>query len=86
VTETRPLDLHAYLASEHARLHIIAPWPESAWKQALLAAVRSSIQRLMDDPAAGSFQCIVCRAVAPRTVTPLPARREPVRSVQGRAA
>jgi len=51
----------ACLASEHARLHVVAAWPESPRKQALLAAIRSSIHRLMIDKGAASFRCMICR-------------------------
>ncbi|MCU1335649.1 MAG: hypothetical protein JWO19_1230 [Bryobacterales bacterium] len=77
MTETKTKTLHSWIALEHARLHLITAWPESARKQALLIAIRSSIQRLMVEPEAASFKCLVCRTGRKMMVLPSP-RRTPV--------
>ncbi len=51
--------LYALLAAEHARLHLVAAWPQSAYKEAVLKAIRSSIQSLTVETAT-SFSCMVC--------------------------
>jgi hypothetical protein len=60
MNETRTSALQSWLATEHARLHVVAAWPESARKQTLLIAIRSSIAMLMTDSAATSFRCVAC--------------------------
>jgi hypothetical protein len=77
----RAQTMHSWLASEHARLHLVTAWPESARKQILLIAIRSSIQGLMDDPEAASFLCCVCRA-RPTSIL----QRRPALVVQKKAA
>ena len=56
--------LHAWIAAEHHRLHLIVEWPHSARKETLLSAIQSSIQRLMIDQDMASFTCVVCQARA----------------------
>jgi hypothetical protein len=76
----------AFVAWEHARLHVVAGWPESARKQALLAAIRSSVHRLMIDKGVASFRCMVCRTREPQTVVPFPPSRIPTSQLHGMAA
>jgi hypothetical protein len=64
MSETKTKLLRSWLSLEHARLHIVAAWPDSAQKETLLLAIRSSIRRLMTDQEATSFTCLVCRTVA----------------------
>ena len=66
---------YGWLAEEHNRLHVVESWPESAHKQAVLRAIRSTIQslsrslRLEDLPF-----CAVClgRTHGPSLVTVAP--------------
>ena len=55
-----PKILYSLLAAEHARLHLIARWPQSAYKEATLKAIASSIQSLTHGQAAVSFRCMAC--------------------------
>jgi hypothetical protein len=77
MSETKTKLLRSWLSSEHARLHIVAAWPDSARKEALLIAIRSSIRRLMIDQETASFTCLVCRTAGPVTVLPFSQRRRP---------
>jgi hypothetical protein len=56
--------MHRELAMEHYRLHVIEQWPDSARKEAGIAAVRSTIESLERSAPAGqpAFECIVCAA------------------------
>ena len=86
MTETKNQTLHAWIAAEHARLHLVAEWPESARKDTLLKAIRSSIQRLTSDEDVASFTCVTCRvARAVVVLSPSPVLR-PVTSIHGMAA
>jgi hypothetical protein len=62
--------LHAWIAFEHSRLHVIAGWPQSARKEALLRAIRSSIGGLMTTEEAASFCCMACRTPGKIKVLP----------------
>ena len=55
-----PKILYSLLAVEHARLHVIGGWPHSAYKDATLRAIVSSIQSLAVGQTAGSFRCMAC--------------------------
>lgn len=68
--ETR---LYAVLAAEHARLHLVAAWPQSAYKEAVLRAIRSSIQGLTVRTAT-SFSCMVCLKSANLAAVPSSSR------------
>jgi hypothetical protein len=85
VDQNKIKSLYSWLASEHSRLHIVAGWPESTRKQALLTAIRSSIRQLTNDPQAASFSCLICRPVRPMT---MPGSRpwKPVTDFSRRAA
>ncbi len=52
--------LYSLLAVEHARRHLIARWPQSAYKEAALRAIESSIQSLTFGQTAVSFRCMTC--------------------------
>mgnify|MGYP001544346772 CR=1 FL=1 len=52
----------AWISMEHYRLHLVEEWPDSPYKQATLAAIRSAIGSLSCGslaPAAES--CSICR-------------------------
>jgi len=66
--------VYSWLASEHARLHIVTAWPECVRKQILLIAIRSSIQRLMGDQEAATFRCCVCRTASKAFLQPFSPR------------
>ena len=59
----RPGDesLRQWVKTEHHRLHCVEGWPDSPYKEAVLAAIRSALERLetafepFDSPA-----CMVC--------------------------
>lgn len=61
MNETRTSPLQAWLASEHARLHVVSAWPDSARKETLLIAIRSSIARLTIGSEAHCLRCVVYR-------------------------
>jgi hypothetical protein len=61
-SDTRTKMLHSWIAAEHARLHLVAEWPESARKRTLLKAIRSSIRSLTADRDAATFSCVMCRS------------------------
>ena len=67
---SRTEQLQAWVAAEHARLHLVAEWPDSIRKESVLMAIRSSIRRLMIDPDAAAFRCVVCRTGEPPSVRP----------------
>ena len=67
---SRASALHSCIAVEHARLHLVAAWPASAQKEALLRAIRSALRRLLGDPDAAQFRCMVCRSGELATVMP----------------
>jgi|KBSMisStandDraft_5_1062788.scaffolds.fasta_scaffold2235378_1 hypothetical protein len=52
--------LYSLLAVEHARRHLIASWPPSAYKEASLKAIESSIQSLTVGQTAVLFRCMAC--------------------------
>jgi len=52
--------LYSFLAVEHARRHLIASWPQSAYKEASLRAIESSIQSLTVGQTAVIFTCMAC--------------------------
>jgi len=52
-----------WIAAEHHRLHLVEEWPESAYKQAALAAIISTLQGLLrtQHPAGNVPLCDVCQ-------------------------
>lgn len=60
-SDIRTKMLHSWIAAEHARLHLVAEWPESSRKQTLLKAIRSSIRSLTADRDVANFSCVMCR-------------------------
>lgn len=75
--------LPEWIAVEHHRLHIVEDWPDSPFKSAVLAAIRSSMASLSRDPLAATAptECCVCRsrkrtavAVKFRNTPPIAAR------------
>jgi hypothetical protein len=72
--------LYSWIAAEHARLHLVAEWPESARKETVLKAIRASIQSLMTGQEVAAFTCTICRTartvvVISRSPQPRPASR-----------
>jgi len=57
-----PKDVSAqYMRAEHYRLHCVEQWPDSPYRQALLAGIRSALERLKESLAPiEPEQCIVC--------------------------
>ena len=53
--------VYAWLAAEHARLHVIASWPDSPRKAAILLAIRSSLRNLARGYDDIGFECVLCR-------------------------
>lgn len=53
--------LRQWVKTEHYRLHSAEDWPDSPYKEAVLAAARSALQRL-ESAAIGPFDsgCVVC--------------------------
>ena len=49
-----------WIAMEHHRLHLVEEWPESPYKQAALAAIRSTLEGLLRNQHAGALVCEVC--------------------------
>jgi len=49
-----------WLAMEHYRLHAVEEWPDSARKEAVLAAIHLKIESLSGDPLSFPTGCIVC--------------------------
>lgn len=60
MSEKQAKTLYSWLAAEHARLHLVAGWPDSPRKAAVIRAIRSSLRAL--DCAEGEvrFQCVLC--------------------------
>jgi hypothetical protein len=86
MNETKTKMLHSWMALEHARLHLVAEWPESALKQTLLKAIRSSIQSLMINQDVASFACVMCQAAHTLVVLPYSPPWRRVISYRGIAA
>jgi hypothetical protein len=78
--------LHSWIAADHARLHLIAEWPESARKETVLKAIRASIQSLMIGQEVASFTCAVCRAARTAVVLPRSPQLRPATRFHGLAA
>jgi len=78
--------VHILLAVEHSRLHVVNAWPESIRKQALLTAIRHSINQIARDPQARSFTCLLCRTPRPVEIMPSLVRRESIPSTLRKVA
>jgi hypothetical protein len=51
-----------WFKTEHDRLHVVEAWPEGPRKEVVLAAIRSSLQSLVNiAPASVRLDCGVCR-------------------------
>jgi hypothetical protein len=75
----RPPDKHLeqWIKVEHYRLHCAEQWPESDYKDAVLAAIRSTLKTLEATSLAPVEQprCMVCASLqAPAAVLELPSR------------
>ena len=77
--------VYSWLATDHARLHVVTTWPESTQKETLLIAIRSSIQRLRNDPESDAFLCFIC-GTALQTLEDVSPRSLPDSDAQRRAA
>ena len=53
-----------WIAFEHHRLHHVEQWPDSPRKQAVIEAIRSSLDSLAHNPrtAQENFSCFICEA------------------------
>jgi hypothetical protein len=52
----------AWISIEHYRLHLVEEWPESPYKEATLAAIRSALESLTCGwPAPAECICLICR-------------------------
>ncbi len=71
--------LYSLLAAEHARLHVVAAWPSSIYKDVRLRAIHSSIESLTAGQSRISFKCMEClglrRVPAPSFTRPTLHRR-----------
>jgi hypothetical protein len=67
--------LYPLLAAEHERLHLVAAWPQSAYKDAVMNAIKSSIQSLTAGMPT-SFSRMVCLKSATLTAVPSLSRLE----------
>ncbi len=62
-----------WLAFEHERLHTVEHWPETAMKEATLAAIRGTITMLRSKaPDIELPECSVCRARRIRVLSVTP--------------
>jgi hypothetical protein len=70
----------AWLEFEHERLHDVEQWPDSPRKQAVLAAIASTLRSLSHHPGIDAkFSCLVCGSrMHNLRVLDLPESREPV--------
>jgi hypothetical protein len=55
-----PKLLYSWIAAEHARLHLVAAWPHSQYKEACMRAILSSIHSLSIGQNAVPFRCMAC--------------------------
>ena len=53
--------LKQWIAMEHYRLHTVELWPESDYKQAMLAAIRSTLESLSTGHPSEQCDCGICR-------------------------
>ena len=53
--------LGQWIKFEHSRLHSVEEWPASSYKDAVLAAIRSTLRRFeAESPARGTPRCMIC--------------------------
>ncbi len=69
----------AWLEFEHERLHDVEQWPNSPRKQAVVAAIESTLDSLARHPATDeTFKCLICGSRKHNLrVLELPESREP---------
>jgi hypothetical protein len=67
--------LGEWINMEHYRLHCVKEWADSPYKEAVLAAIHSSLERFI---AAATFEpkCMVCPARAESVVLEFPSRSQ----------
>jgi hypothetical protein len=53
-------NLEQVMQVEHYRLHLVEGWPDSPHKQAVLSAIRSTLERLKAASPACVPMCLVC--------------------------
>lgn len=77
--------LGRWINMEHYRLHCVEGWSDSPYKEAVLAAIHSSLERFT---AAAPFEpkCMVCAARAESVVLEFPSRSERSPAIAGLAA
>jgi len=71
--------LERWIKMEHYRLHCAEPWPDSDYKEAVLAAIRSTLNTLEAAPLTPVEQpcCMVCASLrAAVVVLELPPRSQ----------
>jgi len=67
-----------WLRTEHDRLHAVEEWPDSAYKEAALIAIRSKLASLMRSlgPDGSGLDCEVCLSRQGRSaLTAIPPKR-----------
>jgi hypothetical protein len=75
-----------WLASEHHRLHHVEQWPDGPRKQAVIGAIRSSLDSLSvcSGKSQESFICFVCEARKTKSkVLEMRPTREPAQLLTG---
>ena len=87
---TRPdKHLEQWIKVEHYRLHCAEQWPESDYKEAVLAAIRSTLKTLEATSLAPAEQprCMVCASLqAPAVMLELPSRSQSPTEIRRLAA
>jgi hypothetical protein len=80
--------LEQWIEVEHYRLHCAEQWPESYYKEAVLAAIRSTLKSLEATSLALVEQprCMVCSLQAPAVVLELPSRSQSPTAIMRLAA
>ena len=79
----------AWLATEHHRLHHVEQWPDSPRKQAVLAAIQSTLDSLARyaRTAHENFICVLCETRKTKAkVLEMPPNRGPVPILTGTTA
>jgi len=62
-------NLGQWIKFEHSRLHSVEEWPPSPYKDAALAAIRSTVKRFeAEAPASDPLQCMICASRRAATV------------------
>jgi len=81
--------LEQWIKTEHYRLHCAERWPDSDYKEAVLAAIRSTLNTLAATSLAPLEQpgCMVCASLrAPALVLELPSRSQSPAAIMRLAA